>query len=334
MFNHNRKCASRDRGSELRLLACPSKYPTEFEAQVEGENDLKNFRMSMICEPEGFPLLDIDTNMELRSKRPKHMKETQIKDKESNDKAQDTRPLSSTSGWRGASMSTVLVIRVKCFDSVCEHLSLTRITTMAAELYALMLETTSMHGVEVFEPRRNCFVCVLTCDSQLPSASECKRNQLAGLQVRRMLALAADIHNRLHDSTSLLRDFGSTGLQMGMACGAVALMATHGVGVWTTPCGPSVWGDAVDVAQEMAEAGVPGTVAVHQSALWRWAVAARRLPPPSELLESGRGWRGRAGAFDLEACAFRPPSAAAADASQATAFVVPPRPRRSASFAL
>ena len=301
--------------------------PTKSEIQVDHENVINHLHVSEIDEPEGFPLFDIDSNLEFCSKRPKH---TETKDQGSKDQARDSRASSSTPVWRGAGMSTVLVIKVKCFDSVCEHLSLTRITTMAADLYALMRETTSMHGVEVFEPRRNCFICVLSGDS---SAIECERNRLAGLQVRRMLALAADIHSRLRDSTSLLRDFVSTGLQMGVACGAVALVARSGLGMWTAPCGPSVWGDAVDIAQEMAEAGMPVTVAVHQSALWRWAAAAHQLPPPSELVEGGRVGARRAAAFDLEARTFRPwHAAAAAAASQATASVARPPPRRSASF--
>jgi hypothetical protein len=42
---------------------------------------------------------------------------------------------------------------------------------------------------------------------QLPSAIECQGDRLAGLHVGQMLALAADIHKRLNESHTLLRDF-------------------------------------------------------------------------------------------------------------------------------
>jgi hypothetical protein len=83
----------------------------------------------------------------------------------------------------------------------------------------------------------------------------------------------------------------------------------------------------------MAEAGAAGAVAVHESALWRWAAAARRLPPPSMFIECARGERGRAAAFDLEACAFRRPPAAAGDVAAAAPESGARRLRRSASFA-
>jgi hypothetical protein len=142
-----------------------------------------------------------------------------------------------------------------------------------------------------------------------------------------MLLLAADLHRCLPAATASLRAGGGTRLRMGMASGSAALLQPASGPLQAAPSVLGVRGDAADVAQEMAGACAVGAVAVDESALWRWAAAARRLPPPSALVECGRaGRRRRVGTFDLAAGAFRlPPDAAHAAAAR--------RVCKSASFA-
>jgi hypothetical protein len=61
-------------------------------------------------------------------------------------------------------------------------------------------------------------------------------------------------------------------------------------------------GNAAYCAEAMAAVAAPD---VHESALWRWAAATRRLPPGSDVITLESGERRRAGAYDLERGCFR-----------------------------
>jgi hypothetical protein len=88
----------------------------------------------------------------------------------------------------------------------------------------------------------------------------------------------------------------------GIATGLITLLCSGTDELWTAR---SLMGNAAYIAEEMAAVATPDAAAVHESALWLWAVATRRLPPASEVMtmESGE-WR-RAGAYDLERRCFR-----------------------------
>jgi class 3 adenylate cyclase len=286
-----------------------------------------------------FPLLDTDHNEKIHTKRFKEpiVPSSDIK---SGVTAVSELRLSRSERlcWHvKRQQATVLFIKIEGLDSACTALSLKQIVEMTAQIYQHIYEATLAQGVTLVEPRRNSFLCMLTHDKdeqtarlRFQSDKEIWNSSFPGDKVRRMLALAADIHQRLRTAPLLSSVLCSeSGLGMGIASGATTMMDPDSAGARVARTSLCVRGDAADVAQEMAEASVPGTVVVHESALWRWAAAARRLPPATVLVESRQGERRRAGAFDLEARAFRPLPAAAAEPATASGAR---RLRRSASF--
>jgi class 3 adenylate cyclase len=121
--------------------------------------------------------------------------------------------------------------------------------------------------------------------------------------VDRMLAVAVELHYRLH-SICTLHDNGLQ-LTMGIASGSTTLLGSGFGASWISRGALSTRGDAADLAQEMAGVCGAGAVAVHESALWRWAAAGPRLPPACDVVTVVGGERRLAGMFDLGLLDFR-----------------------------
>ena len=146
-------------------------------------------------------------------------------------------------------------------------------------------------------------------------------SSIVDCDVARMLVLAVELHSRLHSNGA----FMGKGLQVaiGIASGSTTLLGSGFGSSWTARGALSLRGDAASLAEEMAGLGVPGAVAVHESALWRWAAASRLLPPATEVLEVEGRERRRAGLFDLGTLRFRLPDTCPAVTAAAAGSAAP-----------
>ena len=166
----------------------------------------------------------------------------------------------------------------------------------ALDLFLCFGQCADFHGISIIEHRTDSFVCIL--DANDPNS--------AGDSVGQLLTFAADLNHRLVRFSVPLE------ARMGMASGPTTLVGST----------PAVIGNAANIAEDMARLAAAAAVAVHESALWRWAAAARRTPPAAAPVNCMGGQSARAAMFDLEAEAFRP-SAAAAAAAAASAAAAP-----------
>ena len=120
-----------------------------------------------------------------------------------------------------------------------------------------------------------------------------------------MLIFAANLHAGLH-ANQALRRFDLT-VAMGIASGTMTLIGGDSGSCWSARRALGVRDDAAHIAQAMAGLGVPATVLVHESALWRWAAATRRLPPAAACIRLESGEQHRAAIFDVHRRRFRSP---------------------------
>jgi class 3 adenylate cyclase len=179
-----------------------------------------------------------------------------------------------------AENATVLHIITQNVQAKSKAMSAMQVAQRVIDIYSCVGQATANHGISHVEYRTDSFVCLLDLDDPICN----------GDPVEHLLAFAADLHQRLANLDDPLQ------AHMGMASGATALIGTT----------PAVVGAAANIADDLASLGIPAAVAVHDSALWRWASAARRSPPPAPPVEcaSGRCWR--VAVFDLGSGSFRP----------------------------
>ena len=198
---------------------------------------------------------------------------------------------------------------------------------MLNEIYENVGTVASSYQVEIAEARCSSFV--LVCDDAADPASsgsfcEFQQDQPIITSLVRLLSLVIDLHRRLQLTQA---QHGGLWLSMGIASGSVTLLGCGSGAAWSPWTALPVRDDAAQLAEEMAAAaaGDRSAVAVHESALWRWAAAAREMPPPSDWVHVHSGGRRRAAVFDLRDGEFRQPRADAAGVG------APPRLRRAAS---
>ena len=194
--------------------------------------------------------------------------------------------------WRTVADRATLVVKIQGIDT----LSATQMTEILPEMFQQVEDAAMMHNAVVAERRCDCFI-------------------LCSDTVEQMLAFAVDIRERL--TCMLASRLSGMKIRMGVAWGSMTLLGCGFGGSWTACSTLGVRGDAVDLAEQMAEAGASGTVVVHESALRRCAKSSGcgGLPPRSGTIRAGDGGdMGRGAVFDLSGRAFRP--AAAWTASQ------------------
>ena len=194
--------------------------------------------------------------------------------------------------WRTVADRATLVVKIQGIDT----LSASQMAETLPEIFQQVEDSAMMHNAVVAERRCDCFI-------------------LCSDTVEQMLAFAVDIRERL--TCMLASRLSGMKIRMGVAWGSMTLLGCGFGGSWTACSTLGVRGDAVDLAEQMAEAGASGTVAVHESALRRCAKASGcgGLPPRSGKIRAGDGGdMGRGAVFDLAERRFRP--AAAWTASQ------------------
>jgi hypothetical protein len=260
-----------------------------------------------------------------------------------------SKKLSSRTGGR----ATALFLKIEGLDLLRNPTCIQRLADTMSEIFEQVDNSAANHNIDVVDRRWDSFILMsfdkvqelatpahsIVCDSArshddqqqdifLPHPHQVDRE--ADSIVGRMLALAIELHYRLHSS----RTFHDNGLQlaMGIASGSTTLLGSGFGASWTARGALSMRGDAADLAQEMAGVCGAGAVAVHESALWRWAAAERCLPPASELVAVEGGERRRAGMFDLGTLAFRQPAPVGGMAGPRAAVPAGAALRRSASY--
>ena len=191
--------------------------------------------------------------------------------------------------WFVAEKSTVLHINVQITQAASTNMSSMQAAEQVLDVYSCFRQYATIHGISIVELRTNSFVCVLDADDP-----DC-----AGEPVGQLLAFATDLNHHLLSRPAPLH------ARMGMASGPTALIGTP----------PVVVGDAANIAEDMARLGAVAAVAVHESALWRWAAAAGRAPPPASRVDCASGRSRGAAVFDLETGSFAAPTNAAAAAA-------------------
>jgi hypothetical protein len=190
--------------------------------------------------------------------------------------------------WFVADNATVLHIRVQSMHAASTTMTAMQRAQQAEDVYSCVYTAAAIHGIPIIDPRTDSFVCVVDADD--PSCAGDPVGQLL------RVAFAADLTRRLISRPAQLQ------ARMGMASGPTAVIGTS----------PAVVGEAANIAADMARLGAVAAVAVHESALLRWAAAARHAPPAAAPVECGGGRSGRAAVFDLETGCFRPAAAALA----------------------
>ena len=171
---------------------------------------------------------------------------------------------------RTSNGAIALYIRVQGLESAHEAMPSHQLAFAIPELFNQVHQAAATHAIEVVENRRDGFI--LICDDQQTEPAP----HQATPAIMRMLALATDLHAGLR-FTQLFRCLHLEAAAMGIASGPMLLMSESG---GRGPSRVHLPRDAGAVAEELAAtAAVPGAVAVDESALWRWAAAARRRPP-------------------------------------------------------
>jgi hypothetical protein len=228
----------------------------------------------------------------------------------------DFRPSEEPENWTLATLefpqsckNTALFVQINGF----QQLQAQEIADAVAELHGLVEQHVKSVGTAlVVEKRWDSFVLFsydLRISADLEIANTEKRNANAGScnSVDRMLTLAVDLHTRLLASKALKS--GELQLAMGIASGTMALLGFSQESSWAARSALGGWGDSAAMAETMAGIGADGAVAVHESALWRWAAATRRLPPASAMFRLECGELRRAAMFDVRERRFLPQSA-------------------------
>jgi hypothetical protein len=207
--------------------------------------------------------------------------------------------------WFVAEKATVLHINIKEDNTERTAMSAMQVAQRVIDLYSCVGQAAIKHGISHVEYRTDSFVCIL-------DDSIC-----VGDPIGMLFAFASDLRQRLANLTDPYESY------MGIALGATTLLESP----------LAIVGGAANIAEDMARLEISDAVAVHESALWRWASAARRpLPLPLPLpVACASGRHRRVTAFDLGSCSFHPAPAAAAAAAQKVAAAAPQR-RRSASL--
>ena len=226
---------------------------------------------------------------------------------------------------RVATSTTALVVWVDGIEELYECSSTMQIADATSELYEQIGFVAVTHGLQVVERRNDRYVYI---------ANESTPASDAELSIERLLAGAVELYQRI-PATEALRSCANVKLRMGIASGSAALLCAGREGVWNTTITLGVRGDALHTADAMAGLAAAGTVAVDGSALWRWAAAARSLPPPTSVVDCGDGERRRAAVFDLRALAFEhppPPDAACGALERPRGEAGARRLRRSISY--
>ena len=208
---------------------------------------------------------------------------------------------------------TALAVLIDGFEALYEDASTKQIGEATSELYEQIEQAAQAYGVQVIERRNDRFVFMAT-DLTTPTttAMDIDEGPFGGgdrsESIQRLLALAVDLQRRLPATEALRSPTASITpeLKMGMASGAASLLCAGQQGDGATRSTLGVRGDAAHTASAVAGLAAAGTVAVDGSALWRWAAAARLLPPPSWEMECEDGERRRSAIFDLRTCAFEP----------------------------
>jgi hypothetical protein len=179
--------------------------------------------------------------------------------------------------WFVAEKATVLHVNIQNSRATKIGMDAVQVAQRVIDLFSGVSQVAIDHGISHVEYRTDSFVFVLELDDPI----------CAGDPVGKLLAFAADLHQHLANLTDPLQS------HMGMASGATTLMGTT-----------AVVGGAANIAHDMALLEIPAVVAVHESALWRWASAARRPLPLPLPVECAGGCRRRVTAFDLGSCSF------------------------------
>ena len=185
--------------------------------------------------------------------------------------------------WRCIRNATILFLR---FDGLGE-LKILQTADLISELYDYVDRCALPFSVSVVERRWDSLVLMGTSSEGNGHDHRGEENPAS------MFTLASELFSGLK-STHAYR----TGLQlrMGVASGTITLLGSGSGGCWASR---SAMGDAAYIAEELAAVRGAETAAVHESALWRWAAAARRLPPDSTEVTLEGGQRRRVGTYDL-----------------------------------
>jgi hypothetical protein len=213
--------------------------------------------------------------------------------------------------WFVAENATVLHINTQYAQAAKAAISVMQVAERVIGLYSCVGEAATDHGIPHVEYRNNSFVCVIDLDDPC----------CAGDPVRKLLAFAADLRQRLANLTAPVQ------AHMGMASGATTLIRTP----------LAVIGGPANIAEGMARLEIPAAVAMHDTALRRRTV---RLLPALPPVECAGEWSRQTAVFDFGTCSFRPADATVAVATPKLAAVPSPFPpsvarglRRSVSFA-
>ena len=228
--------------------------------------------------------------------------------------------------------ATTLFVKILGLETLRSAPDIHQFARTMTELFELVDGTAAAHSIDIADRRWDSFI-LMSCNTDMNSQGrrhlegESGTNGIVDCDVARMLALALELHSRIQSNSAFIEN--DLALSIGIASGSTTLLGSGFGSSWTARGALSLRGDAASLAEEMAGLGVPGAVAVHESALWRWAAASRLLPPATEVLEVEGGGRRRAGLFDLGTLRFRlPGSCSAAFAGDGAKLL-----RRSASHA-
>ena len=177
-----------------------------------------------------------------------------------------------TIGCRTTKQITALHVKINGVDQLCVE----NVASVLNEIYENVGTVASSYQVEIAEARCSSFV--LVCDDAADPASsgsfcEFQQDQPIITSLVRLLSLVIDLHRRLQLTQA---QHGGLWLSMGIASGSVTLLGCGSGAAWSPWTALPVRDDAAQLAEEMAAAaaGDRSAVAVHESALWRWAAAA------------------------------------------------------------
>jgi class 3 adenylate cyclase len=210
-----------------------------------------------------------------------------------------------------ATQVTVIMIDIQGFTAECAAMPAASVGEWVAAFYSRVDKVAAAHGVRKVEVRGDCCVCVAGLEGSIPAlaSSHTAAADLRSDQATRVLAFAAALHANLASLTAgAAGAAASTATRMGVATGDAAfLLSDAAAGADAAPFA-SVRGDAVDLAAQLEALAAPGAVHVHRSTADKWAAETRRPPPPTEVVECGRGPQ-RAAVYDCVARRFLPAAA-------------------------
>ena len=214
--------------------------------------------------------------------------------------------------WRTAQTVTALFVTVRGQDS----LNIRQRVDTAVQLLEQIEGVAFLHHASVVGKRLDTGDFILKSENMQSDTNQVSPIEDGGQlhatcskpMVDQMLALAADLYQRLRSITA--RRSSAIQVVMGMACGSMTELGSRFGGSWAACSAVGVRGDAIDLAEQMAEAGASGTVMVHESALLPWAASGRRPPTASGHPTPSDGPpMGRGAVFDLVTQTFLRPAA-------------------------